>query len=48
VCFLPGAFLLICGSEFHDEAYDDFMTLPPYTRTSEGEACQLESDPKPC
>ncbi|MFL5661431.1 MAG: hypothetical protein ACJ8BW_08755 [Ktedonobacteraceae bacterium] len=51
VCFLPGAFLLISCSAFgttaHDEAHDAFMTLPPYTRTSEGEARQLGSSPKP-
>jgi len=37
---LPGldAFLLICGSAFHDEAHGAFMALPPYTRTREGEA----------
>ena len=43
VCVLPGlsAFWLIGGSAFHDEAHDAFMTLPPYTRTSEGETRQL-------
>ncbi len=35
---LPDAFLLICGSAFHDEAHGAFMALPPYTRTREGEA----------
>src|SRR5260221_12268813 len=32
---LPGlsAFWLICGSAFHDEAHDAFMTLPHHTRT---------------
>ena len=46
-----GAFLLISCSAFgataHDEAHDAFMALPPYTRTSEGEARQLGSGPKP-
>jgi hypothetical protein len=32
----------------HDAAHNAFMTLPPYTRTREGEARQLASDPKPC
>jgi hypothetical protein len=52
VFFLPGAFLLISCSEFgataHDDAHNAFMTLPPYTRTREGEAPQLGSGPKPC
>src|SRR5579864_5270341 len=29
----------------HDDAHDAFMTLPPYTRISEDEACQLGSGP---
>jgi len=37
-----GAFWLICGSAFHDDAHGAFMTLPPYTRTREGETRQLE------
>jgi len=48
----PGAFWLICCSAFgataHDAAHDAFMTLPPYTRTREGEAPQLGSGPTPC
>jgi hypothetical protein len=43
-----GAFWLIGGSAFHDEAHDAFMTLPPYTRIREGEVHQLGSGPKPC
>src|SRR5260370_8890845 len=47
-----GAFWLICGAAFgataHDDAHGAFMTLPPYTRSREGEACQLGSGPKPC
>jgi hypothetical protein len=31
----------------HDDTHDAFMTLPAYTRTREGEACQLGSGPKP-
>jgi NAD(P)-dependent dehydrogenase (short-subunit alcohol dehydrogenase family) len=38
---LKGLFFLICGSAFHDDAHDAFMTLPPYTRTREGETRQL-------
>src|SRR6266849_6139447 len=49
---LPSAFLLISCSEFqttpHDDAHGAFMTLPPYTRTREGEAPQLGSGPTPC
>jgi hypothetical protein len=45
VCFLPGAFLLLSCSAFqvtaHDDAHGAFMTLPPYTRTREGETRQL-------
>jgi hypothetical protein len=33
--------LLICGSEFHDDAYNAFMTLPPYIRFRKGETRQL-------
>ena len=36
-----GAFWLMCGSAFHDDAHGAFMTLPPYTRTREGETRQL-------
>jgi hypothetical protein len=36
-----GAFLLFCGSAFHDAAYGAFMTLPPYTCTREGQTRQL-------
>ncbi len=47
-----GAFLLISCSEFgataHDDAHHAFMTLPPYTRTREGETRQLGRGPKPC
>jgi hypothetical protein len=32
----------------HDEAHDAFMTLPPYTRTREGESRQLGRGTKPC
>jgi hypothetical protein len=38
---LKGLFFLIYGSAFHDDAHDAFMTLPPYTRTREGETRQL-------
>jgi hypothetical protein len=38
-----GAFWLMCGSEFHDAAHGAFMTLPPYTRTREGEVRQHET-----
>src|SRR6266478_2541208 len=31
---------------FHDETHCAFMTLPPYTRTREGEARQLRSGPQ--
>ena len=43
-----GVFWLIGGSEFHDEAHDAFMTLPPYTRIRDGEVHQLGRGPKPC
>jgi hypothetical protein len=36
-----GAFWLMCGSAFHDEAYNAFMTLPPYIRIRKGETRQL-------
>ena len=36
-----GAFWLICGSAFHDDAHGAFMALPPYTRTREGETRQM-------
>jgi len=39
-----GTFFL---SNAHDDAHDAFMTLPAYTRTSEGEAPQLGRGPKP-
>jgi len=52
VVFLPDAFSLLCGSAFeataHDEAHNAFMTLPAYTRTSEGKVHQLGSGPTPC
>src|SRR5579859_6084766 len=52
VVFLPGAFWLLSSSAFgatlHDDAHGAFMTLPPYTRTREGEVRQLGSGPKPC
>jgi hypothetical protein len=32
----------------HDAAHHAFMNLPPYTRTREGQARQLERGPKPC
>jgi hypothetical protein len=52
ICVLPSldAFWLSCGSAFGATAYDDahgaFMTLHPYTRSREGEACQLRSGTK--
>jgi hypothetical protein len=36
-----------CASRGHDDAHGAFMTLPPYTCTSEGEVHQLGSSPKP-
>jgi len=45
VAFLPGAFWLLSCSAFgataHDDAHGAFMTLPPYSRTREGEVHQL-------
>src|SRR5258707_5096321 len=38
----------MCGSAFHDEAHGAFMTLPPYTRTREGETRQTGRGPQPC
>ncbi len=34
--------------EYHDDAHDAFMTLPPYTHMREGEAPQLGCGPTPC
>jgi hypothetical protein len=36
------------GYKAHDDAHGAFMTLPPYTRTSEDEVHSLGSGPKPC
>jgi hypothetical protein len=52
VVFLPDAFSLMWWSAFeataHDEAHNAFMTLPAYTKTSEGKVHQLGSGPTPC
>ena len=40
-CSLSRAFTIISCSEFHDEAHGAFMTLPPYTRSREGETPPL-------
>jgi hypothetical protein len=38
----------VAGAAVHDDAHGAFVTLPPYTSTREGEACQQECSPKPC
>jgi hypothetical protein len=47
--FLPSAFWLISGSDFgatpHDDAHDDFMTLPGHTSTREDEMQPEEISP---
>src|SRR5258706_10535968 len=48
VFFPSRAFWLMCGSAFHDDAHNVFMTLPPYTGTRDGEVPQLGSGPTPC
>ena len=51
VFFLSHVYSLFCGSAFgamaHDAAHDVFRTLPPYTRSREGEAPQLGRGPTP-
>ena len=42
VFFPVGAFWLMCGSAFHDDAHHAFMAPPPYNnRTREGETRQM-------
>src|SRR5260370_17091790 len=43
--FLPPLLLRVSATA-HDAAHCAFMTLPPYTRTREGEVRQLDSAPK--
>jgi hypothetical protein len=51
VVFLLGASWLMCGSAFgataHDDAHGAFMTLPPYTRSREGEVQPVVNRPFP-